>query len=66
VDKQPNFLQAVVAVLWAFLGIRKGKASLTDQGLKPVHFIVAGLFAGGVFVATLLLIVRFIIRSAAR
>jgi hypothetical protein len=65
VDKQPNFLQAVVAVLWAFLGIRKGKASLTDQGLKPAHFIVAGVLAGGVFVGTLLLVVRIIIRAAA-
>jgi hypothetical protein len=63
-NKNPRFFQAVIAVMWAFFGIRKGKASLTDQGVKPVHIIVAGLLLAAAFVGTLLTIVRFIIRSA--
>jgi hypothetical protein len=60
----PRFFQAVIAVMWAFFGIRKGKASLTDQGVKPVHIIVSGLLLAAAFVGTLLTIVRLVIRSA--
>jgi hypothetical protein len=64
-DKSPpSFVQAVLAVLSAFIGIRKGKSSLADQGVKPAHIVLAGLIAGAVFVATLIVIVRIIIRAA--
>jgi hypothetical protein len=64
-DSPPNFFRAVIAVMWAFFGIRKGKASLADQGIKPSHIIFAGLLLGAAFVGTLLVVVRFVIRSAA-
>jgi hypothetical protein len=60
-----GFFQAIVAVLWAFIGIRKGKASLADQGVKPLHFIAAGLIATAIFVITLIAVVRIVIKSAA-
>ena len=63
-NNSPNFLQAVIAVMWAFFGIRKGKASLTDQGVKPVHILFAGLLLAAVFVGTLLLVVRLVIRAS--
>lgn len=62
---RPHFFQAVIAVLWAFIGIRKGKNSLADQGIKPVHFIVAGVLATALFVLTLITTVRIIIQAAA-
>lgn len=64
-NKSPNFLQAVIAVMWAFFGIRRGKASLTDQGIKPAHIIFAGLLLGAAFVGTLITVVRLVIRTSA-
>jgi hypothetical protein len=61
---KPNFIQAVVAVLWAFIGIRKGKNSLADQGVKPMHFVFAGVIATALFVAVLITIVRIVIAAA--
>jgi hypothetical protein len=64
-NKSPNFLQALIAVLWAFIGIRNDKASLADRGVRPIHFVIAGLIAVACFVVTLLIVVRLIITAAA-
>lgn len=65
-EKQPvGFFQALTAILWAFIGIRKGKASLADQGVKPLHFICAGVFALAMFVFLVNVVVRLVIRASA-
>jgi hypothetical protein len=62
--KSRSFSAAIFAVLSAFIGIRRRDASLADQGIKPVHVVVAGLFCVACVVVTLLFIVRFVISQA--
>ena len=64
---QPSFLRSLVAVLWSFAGIRKSSEHRKDmETIRPEHVIIAGLLAGAVFVVSLILIVQFVISSAAR
>jgi Protein of unknown function (DUF2970) len=63
-EQKPNFFQAVIAVLWAFIGIRKGDSSLADRGIKPAHFVAAGILAAALFVIVLNIIVRIIMKAA--
>ncbi|OYV38820.1 MAG: hypothetical protein B7Z83_03225 [Thiomonas sp. 20-64-5] len=66
-ESQPSFLRALIAVLWSFAGIRKSSERSKDfQNVRPEHIIAAGLLAAVVFVIGLILIVNFVISSAAR
>jgi hypothetical protein len=52
-------------VFWSFFGVRKGRAMARDAvTLRPLHVVIVGLLAGAAFVATLLVIVRLVLRSA--
>ena len=63
--RRPGFLRVMLAVFWSFFGVRKGRDLLADgSDIKPQHLIAAGLLGGLILVVTLLLLVRFIIRSA--
>ena len=54
-------LQVVKAVLSAFIGIRKRAAHEHDAvTITPVQVIVTGIIAAGVFVVSLVLLVRWI------
>ena len=54
-------LRAFSAVLWAFLGIRKGSASKGDlASLKPWQVLTAGIILAVVFVSVLITLVRSI------
>ena len=60
-----SFGQTVKAVAWSFLGIRKRAGYEEDgQKLNPVHVIVAGVIGAAVFVAVLVMIVRWVVGSA--
>jgi Protein of unknown function (DUF2970) len=60
----PGFLRIVLAVFWSFFGVRKGRDLLADAAsIKPQHLIVAGVLGGAFVVFSLLLLVRFIIKS---
>ena len=60
-----TFLQVCGAVFWSFFGVRKGRAMAQDAvTIRPLHVIVVGLLAGAMFIATLLVIVRLVLRSA--
>lgn len=64
---RPSFLRSLVAVLWSFVGIRKSSDHQNDlNSVRPEHAIIAGLIAAAVFVVSLILIVHFVISSAAR
>lgn len=53
--------QAIKAVFWAFLGIRKDKDYQRDAvSLSPVQVIVTGIIAAILFVIALLVLVRHI------
>ena len=60
--KQASLLQVARAVFWSFLGIRKRRDYESDSvELKPKQVIIAGLIGAAILVASLLLLVRFII-----
>jgi hypothetical protein len=53
------------AVLWSFFGVRKGKHMQRDAvTIRPHQVVIVGLAAGAIFVLTLLLVVRLILRAA--
>ena len=53
--------QAVKAVFWAFLGIRKDKDYQLDAvTLSPVQVIITGIVAAVIFVIVLIVLVRHI------
>lgn len=63
--RKMSFLQTVRAVLWSFIGLRKGSEHESDMArLNPVHVIIAGVLAAAVLVVVLLLIVRAVVGSA--
>jgi Protein of unknown function (DUF2970) len=62
--EKPGFLRIVLAVFWSFFGVRKGRHLLEDaETIKPHHLVVAGILGGAIVVVSLLLLVRFIIKS---
>ncbi|MDX3907965.1 MAG: DUF2970 domain-containing protein [Pigmentiphaga sp.] len=57
-----NFFQTIKAVLWSFIGLRRGADYREDASkLNPIYVIVAGLIMAVVFVVVLLLIVRAVV-----
>ena len=59
-------LEVAKAVFWSFLGIRKRAAHESDLvRLKPVQVIVAAIVAAVIFVASLVLLAKFIVSRAA-
>jgi hypothetical protein len=61
-----SLLQVLAAVFWSFFGVRKGKAMQHDAvRIKPVQVIAVGVVLAAVFVLTLIVLVRTIIRHAA-
>lgn len=65
-QRKLNFLQTVKAVLWAMFGVRKG-AGLKDDiaKLNPVYVILTGVLFGVLFVGALVLLVQWVVSSAA-
>ena len=60
--KKSSFLQSMIAVLWAFLGVRK-KSGLQDDvsSLSFIHIIIAGVLGALIFMSVLLLIVKAVV-----
>jgi preprotein translocase subunit Sec61beta len=64
--KQAGLLQVAKAVFWSFLGIRKRRDYETDSvELTPKQVIIAGLIGAAILIASLLLLVRFVISKVA-
>jgi Protein of unknown function (DUF2970) len=59
-----SFMQTMRAVAWSFLGIRKRAGFEQDvQKLNPVHVVIAGVLGAAIFVAVLVLVVRWVVGS---
>ena len=60
--KKSTFMQSMVAVLWAFLGVRK-KSGLQEDvaSLSFVHIVIAGVVGALIFMGILLLIVKAVV-----
>lgn len=66
VKRKMSFAQTMRAVLWSFIGLRKGAEHESDMArLNPVHVVIAGVIAAVVFIAILVTIVRVVVSSAA-
>jgi hypothetical protein len=54
--------QTASAVFWSFFGVRKRAHYEADSAqLNPVHVIIMGVIGAAVFVAGLILIVRWVV-----
>lgn len=65
-SKKPNssFLKSMKAVLWGFLGVRKGQGHEEDMAsLSLIHVIIAGVVGVVIFMVVLLLIVKAVVSS---
>jgi hypothetical protein len=60
--RKASLRQTAGAVFWSFFGVRKRADHEADIArLNPVHVIVMGILGAAIFVATLLLIVHFVV-----
>ena len=61
-SKKSSFIQSMIAVMWAFLGVRK-KSGLQEDvaSLSFVHIIIAGVLGALIFMGILLLIVKTVV-----
>jgi len=61
-SKKNSFIQSMIAVMWAFLGVRK-KSGLQEDiaSLSFVHIIIAGVLGALIFMGILLLIVKAVV-----
>jgi len=56
-------LRVFKTVFWSFFGVRRGADNKDDfAGVTPVQIIVAGVIGALIFVATLITLVRFIVK----
>ena len=63
-ERPLSFVQTVKAVAWSFVGLRKRAGYEQDVSkLNPVHVIVAGVLGALIFIAALVLTVRWVIGS---
>ena len=66
IDREPGgtFLQTVRAVAWSFFGVRRSADYENDvQRLNPVHVVVAGVIGAALFVAALVMLVKWVVGS---
>jgi Protein of unknown function (DUF2970) len=62
--RKGSLLQTARAVAWSFLGIRRRADYAKDVAeLNPIHVVVAGIIGAALFVAALVLLVRWVIAS---
>jgi hypothetical protein len=60
--RQASLGQTARAVFWSFFGVRKRAHYEADSAqLNPVHVIIMGVIGAVIFVAVLVLIVRWVV-----
>jgi hypothetical protein len=61
-QRKASLRQTAGAVFWSFFGVRKRADHEADIArLNPVHVIVMGILGAAIFIATLLVIVHFVV-----
>ncbi|HEX2540841.1 MAG TPA: DUF2970 domain-containing protein [Caldimonas sp.] len=64
VRRKGSFLRTFRAIAWSFFGVRKSSDLERDVSeLNPIHVVIAGIVAAAVFVAALIGLVTWVIRS---
>ena len=63
-QRPASLLQTARAVAWSFLGIRRSAGHAQDvQRLNPVHVVIGGLVGAALFVAAIVVLVRWVVSS---
>ena len=63
-QRPATLLQTMRTVAWSFLGIRRSSGHAQDvRRLNPVHVVVGGLVGAAVFVAAIVVLVRWVVSS---
>ena len=63
-QRPASLRQTARAVAWSFLGIRRSSGLEQDvQELNPVHVVIGGVVGAAVFVAFIVLLVRWVVSS---
>lgn len=63
-QRKGSLLQTARAVAWSFLGIRRRADYAKDVAqLNPIHVVIAGIVGAALFVAALVLLVRWVVAS---
>lgn len=64
VQRKGSLLQTAGAVFWSFFGVRRSADHAQDVAkLNPVHVVIAGIVGAALFIAVLVLLVRWVIGS---
>jgi hypothetical protein len=64
VRRKGSFLRTLRAVAWSFFGVRKSSDLERDVSeLNPVHVVIAAIIAAALFIAALIALVGWVIRS---
>jgi hypothetical protein len=64
VQRKGSFIGTLKAVVWSFLGVRRGADYEKDLNqLNPVHLVIAGLLVAALFIGSLVLLVKWVIGS---
>ena len=64
VRRKTSLGRTLLAVFWAFFGVRKSRDLARDVGeLNPLHIVIAGVIAAAVFVGVLVVLVQWVIGS---
>ena len=59
-----SLLQTLRAVAWSFFGVRRRADYEQDVSkLNPVHVVIAGLVGAALFVAAIVVLVRWVVGS---
>jgi hypothetical protein len=62
--RKPSLWRTVKAVAWSFVGLRSRGAYEEDvKNLNPLHLIFVGLVGVFVFVAVIVLVVKWVVAS---
>ena len=62
--RKGSLLMTMRAVAWSFFGVRRSADYAQDVAkLNPVHLVIAGIVGAGIFVATLVLLVTWVVGS---
>ena len=62
--RKGSFLQTMRAVAWSFFGVRRSADHAQDVArLNPVHVVLGGVIAAGLFVLSLVLLVQWVVGS---
>ena len=64
VQRRGSFAQTMRAVAWSFFGVRRSADHADDVArLNPLHVAVAAVIGGALFIALLVLLVRWVVSS---